>query len=306
MPPRSIPAAQSSTTVTGRPSRRLIGLGVALLVLIAAFSEPLVHLVYFSLGNDLYSYIPLIPLVSGYLIWIQRGQLPPASAPAWRLAILPAVLGLGLSAVAWEAFHANWNLDPSESLALETLAFVAFVWAACGIFVGARTVRTLAFPLLFLAFTTPLPAPARAWFESFLQQASANVADGLFTGSFTTYWRNGLFFHLPDITLEVAPECSGIHSTIVLFITSFLAAYLFLRTGWRQAVLVAAVLPLALLRNGFRIFVIGQLCIHIGPEMINSYIHHHGGPIFFLLSLVPFFYLLRWLRRSEPSPASPP
>jgi hypothetical protein len=33
--------------------------------------------------------------------------------------------------------------------------------------------------------------------------------------------------------------------------------------------------------------------------MIDSMIHHRGGPIFFALSLVPLFLLLWWLRRQE-------
>jgi exosortase/archaeosortase family protein len=64
-------------------------------------------------------------------------------------------------------------------------------------------------------------------------------------------------------------------------------------------VLTLAVIPLALLRNGFRVFTIGQLCINIGPHMIDSFIHKKGGPIFFALSLVPFFLILVFLRKSE-------
>lgn len=33
--------------------------------------------------------------------------------------------------------------------------------------------------------------------------------------------------------------------------------------------------------------------------MIDSSIHHRGGPIFFALSLIPLFLLLVWLRRQE-------
>ena len=43
---------------------------------------------------------------------------------------------------------------------------------------------------------------------------------------------------------------------------------------------MAFVIPLGILRNGFRIFVIGMLCVHIGPYMINSKIHRQGGPSF--------------------------
>jgi hypothetical protein len=62
---------------------------------------------------------------------------------------------------------------------------------------------------------------------------------------------------------------------------------------------VAFVIPLGILRNGFRVFVIGMLCVHVGPRMIDSVIHHRGGPLFFALSLVPLFLLLWWLRRGE-------
>jgi exosortase len=112
------------------------------------------------------------------------------------------------------------------------------------------------------------------------------------------YYR-GLTFQLPNITLMVAPECSGIQSTVALFITSLLAGHIFLRTKWRRSVLTVAVLPLAVLRNGFRIFTIGELCVHMGPQMIHSYIHRKGGPIFFALSLIPFLLLLFFLIKSE-------
>jgi len=65
------------------------------------------------------------------------------------------------------------------------------------------------------------------------------------------------------------------------------------------AVVVLFVIPLAILRNGFRIFTIGQLCVHLGSEMIHSPIHRRGGPLFFALSLVPFFLLLFLLWKSD-------
>jgi exosortase/archaeosortase family protein len=134
-----------------------------------------------------------------------------------------------------------------------------------------------------------------------LQSGSALAAAGFFTLTGTVYFQNGLAFQLTDIRLEVAPECSGIHSTLVLFITSLLASYIFLRTPWKRALLALVVIPLGLLRNGFRIFVIGQMCIHMGPQMINSPVHRKGGPLFFVLSLVPLFLLLLILHKSEKS-----
>ena len=65
---------------------------------------------------------------------------------------------------------------------------------------------------------------------------------------------------------------------------------------------MAAIIPLGVIRNGFRILVIGLLCVHYGPDMIHSVIHRRGGPFFFALSLIPLFLLLWWLRKGDSKP----
>jgi exosortase C (VPDSG-CTERM-specific) len=277
----------------------LIGLALIGGAVVLAFLAPLIDLAQFSFSDDLYSYIPLIPLVTGYLVWEGRGRLQLESAPRRRSAFVPLLVGLTLLAIYWVSDWLGASLADSDYLGLMLGSLLAFEFAACCWFLGPRTLRAIAFPAAFLIFAIPMPEIVHNSFETFLQHASAEVANGLFLITGTTFIRSGLIFQLPGINIEVAPECSGIHSTLVLLITSVLAASLFLRLPSRRALLVLAVLPLALLRNGVRIWVIGELCIHIGPEMINSYIHRHGGPIFFAASLVPFFYWLRFLHRSE-------
>jgi exosortase/archaeosortase family protein len=106
------------------------------------------------------------------------------------------------------------------------------------------------------------------------------------------YARGNMAFQLPGMTINVAPECSGLHSSLALFITSLLAGFIFLRSTWTRTILCLAVIPLGIIRNAFRIFAIGELCVHIGPQMIDSYIHRTGGWMFFLVSLGPFFLIL--------------
>ena len=156
-----------------------------------------------------------------------------------------------------------------------------------------------AFPFAFLIFMVPLPDGIVDLLETASKLASAEAAALFFSIAGTPVLRDGTVFQLPGIVIQVAQECSGIRSSWVLFITSLLASYLFLRSPWRRAVLVLLVIPLAILRNGFRILVIGLLCVQVGPQMIHSVIHHQGGPIFFALSLIPLFLLLWWLRRGE-------
>jgi exosortase/archaeosortase family protein len=145
----------------------------------------------------------------------------------------------------------------------------------------------------------PLPDAAADWLEKASVVASAEAAALFFGLTGTPLVRHGTVFELPGIVLRVGQECSGIRSSWVLFITSLLASHMFLKSPWRRLVLVAFVIPLGILRNGFRILVIGLLCVHVGPEMIDSPIHHRGGPIFFALSLVPLFLVAWWLWRGE-------
>jgi exosortase/archaeosortase family protein len=80
-------------------------------------------------------------------------------------------------------------------------------------------------------------------------------------------------------------------------ITSLLAGYLYLERPWQRAALAALVIPLGIVRNAFRIVTIGWLCTRHGPEMIDSPIHHRGGPVFFAVSLVPLFVMLILFRK---------
>jgi exosortase C (VPDSG-CTERM-specific) len=179
------------------------------------------------------------------------------------------------------------------------VSFLLFFFGVCCLFLGREILRAAAFPLGFLIFMVPIPSFLMRGIDVFLQYGSAVVARGFFRLSGTPLFENGLVFQLPGITIQIAPECSGIHSSLVLFIISLLASYVFLRTPWKRAVFILAVIPLGILRNGFRVFTIGELCVHLGPQMINSPIHRKGGPIFFVLSLIPIFILLVMLQKSD-------
>lgn len=290
---------------SGQNLSRLRGFIVAAVVLVLCFSLPLYGLVRFAIQSELYSHIVLIPFISGYLVWLRRRTLPPPSSPDRRTAAVPSAIGAVLLAGYWIAALSGTELAREDSLALTTLSFLMFFGAACGLFLGKPTLHALAFPLGFLVFMVPIPVFLTDGIETFLQHGSAAVAFGFFKLSGTPVFYRGLSFQLPGFSMQVASQCSGIHSSLALFITSLLAGYFFLRTPWKRATLALAVVPLAMLRNGLRVFVIGELCVDIGPEMGNSYIHRHGGPLFFILSLVPFFLLLFFLMRSDRRAATP-
>ena len=209
----------------------------------------------------------------------------------------PAVSAFSCSLTGW-TFAGRLPAD-NYYFVLLTISFLCCLGAGGFFFFGRDWMRAAAFPLAYLIFMIPMPDAMADALESASKYASAEVANLLFHLSGTPFLRAGLIFQLPNITIEVAQECSGIRSSWVLLMTSILAANLFLKTRWRRFALVAFVIPLAILRNGFRILVIGLLCVNVGPHMIHSLIHRRGGPLFFMLSLIPFFLVLWWLRKGD-------
>ena len=266
----------------------------ALAALTLLFSKVLFDLARFALQSDTFSHIILIPPIVAYLASLRWKTAIQDFRPSQLATMIPLALGV-------MALTANWLFAraPETRLCLYTLSYVCFVIAAAFRFLGVATVRELVFPFALLFFMLPLPPVVMDGLEIFFQHTSALAAAAMIKVSGLPAVRDGLLLFLPGFTIEVAQECSGIRSTLVLFITSLIAGYLLLRRPRDRAILAISIIPLAILRNGFRIFSLAWLSVEVNPDILDSALHHRGGPIFFALSLIPLFLLLLVLRRLE-------
>lgn len=282
--------------ISWRNDPRLLGFAGYCLALILLFIVPLQALVRYALKEEIHSHILLIPVVSLYLGWqtlLSKTVQKKTSVPGASILILMA---LGLFLLPNIIGH---SLDPSSNHSRWAACFVLLVGAGGFLFLGMDMMRVLAFPFAFLAFMIPLPDSAVFAVEQVLMRWSADVSYWFFQWTGTPTYRKGQVFELPGMTLEVAPECSGIRSTFVLFITSLVASFLFLKSSVHRAILVAFVIPLGIIRNALRVLVIGLLCVHQGPHMIDGWIHKKGGSLFFAISLVPLLLIAWYFRRRE-------
>jgi exosortase len=145
----------------------------------------------------------------------------------------------------------------------------------------------------------PIPDSVVDGATRFLKSGSTEAVAWLFKLTGTPYHREGFVFTLPKFVIEIADECSGIRSSIALLLTALLAGHLCLTSPWKKAVLVAVILPLAILKNGLRIATLSLLAIHVDAGFLKGQLHHEGGIVFFLVTLgilAPIFILLQ---RSE-------
>jgi exosortase len=161
------------------------------------------------------------------------------------------------------------------------------------------TFRTLLFPLCFLFWIVPLPAIALDEVIYFLQNQSAFAARVLFMAAGVPVTQDGVMLSIPNLDIEVARECSSIRSSMLLMIMTVVLAHLFLRSWWRKALLIAAAIPLAAIKNGLRIFAITELATRVDPGYFDGNLHHRGGILFLAVALGIMCVLLWGLRRTE-------
>ena len=156
------------------------------------------------------------------------------------------------------------------------------------------------FGLGLMVFMVPFPSIFLDAIVSFLQRSSADTVDLLFSVIGVPVLREGFIFKLSNFTILIAEECSGIRSFLSLVIISLVAGYWFLTSVWARAVLVAVVVPLAIVKNAFRIVGLALLANYVDPTYItDSTLHRNGGIPLFLLSLIVLFGVVWFLRRSE-------
>jgi exosortase len=199
----------------------------------------------------------------------------------------------------WFAGRALPQLGADNSLSTQILALVIFWLAGFIICYGARAFRAGAFPLLFLLLTVPIPDGLLDKPITAVQYGSTEVCSLIFSLTGVPVLRNGLVFSLAYTSIEVAKECSGIHSTLAIVIMSLIAGHLFLSSLWKNVALVLFALPIVCITNGLRIAVLTLLAEYVDPSFLHGDLHRKGGVIFFLLALLLLFVILQLLRRGQ-------
>ena len=243
-----------------------------------------------------YTHVVLIPLVSAYLVFTRRRDIFEDVRYAFVPGGVLAGLGVLLLGAAWAAASGWAKNDQAALLACGTVLCV--IGAFIALF-GLRAFSRARFALLFLAFMIPLPLAVEQWIITVLQLGSAEFVAVLFPLTGMPVLRDACVFHLPGVSIEVAPQCSGIRSSMALVITCALAGHMFLKTTWKKAVLVLCVLPITMLKNGIRIVTLSALAVYVDRGFLESSLHRDGGIVFFILALCLMAPILFVLRKGE-------
>ena len=263
------------------------------------FRHTLSSLAALSFRDDRSSHILLIPLISAFLIYLERNRVFRAPRYCFHIGIamilIAAVLRSSLKAV----LPSMNNTDRLSLLA----ALIVLVWISIFILCyGVGSFRAAAFPLLFLVLMIPLPTAMVEHVVSVLQKGSAEVCSVLFRLMGVPVMRQGFRFSLPGVDIEVAEECSGIHSALSLFIAGLLAGHILLQGTRKKVCFALLIFPVAIFKNAARIVIISWLGIYVNPGFFHGALHRRGGLPFSLLAIAMMALLLWFLRHSAVFP----
>jgi exosortase len=265
-----------------RPSARawmVAALIVALLVV--AFRPLLVWMVdRWSTGDSYYSHGFFVPLVAMAFIWRDRRVLRAAyardHAGSWLgLAVfLLGLLGLLVSGILSIYFTAAFTL-------------IVTLWGLGGFLFGRPVMRRLGFPAFVLTFMAPLPLEMIAGVSLRLKLLAGDLAIRSMNAIGLMATNDGSTIYLGNdqaSTVVVGDACSGLRSLISLLFLGVLFAYLSGLTPPRKGVVLLASVPIAILANVARVFLLCLVAFHWGSAAIEGWVHDLSGYMIFVVA----------------------
>jgi len=249
--------------------------------------------------NDDYSYGYLIPVISGYLIWERRKQIDETIvSPNW-FGLIPFLLFLLISLYGVLGSSPS-AVQPTIPLILLSVVFLCF---------GYDMFKVLLFPLAFLIFMVPLPTLVQNEIGLPLKLLSTAFGELILRTAGVSVFVEGNVIDLGITQLQVVDACAGLRFILPLLALGCIFAHFFEKFWWKQAVLVIATIPLAVITNGIRIGITGILSSHYGSEAAMGFFHSFSGWVVFMSAFVLLFifhfFLLKHVHVQERAPMSP-
>ncbi len=281
------PLPQSELAGASAGSDRWLRLTCLAASLIAAW--PALHLLsYVWTSSEYLAHGYLIPLTSAGLVVMHRDRIRRSLEVATAPRLGPFLV---LCASSFQAAAVLAGASTSAGIGV-VLTFAATIYA-----VGGRPLlRALLLPVGFLLLMVPPPLllQDRLLFglKGLVIQASVAILQA--AGYSVAATGNRLF--VPGHELFVADACSGLTSIVTLLPLGVIVAYLLSHGVWRRLLIVACVVPIALVANLARVIVTVALVASHGIGYAEGLLHESFGLVTFLAGTVTLLLVAKLLR----------
>jgi exosortase len=159
---------------------------------------------------------------------------------------------------------------------------------------GVRQVLHWWLPFALASLAIPLPELVTQALALPLQFRASRMGAALLGMRHVPVVLSGNVIRLPGHELFVTEACSGLRSLTALISVAVLMSALVLRSIAGRIALVLLAIPIAIVVNGFRVFMTGFLVFFVGPEFGKGFMHLTEGWLLFLVSMSALA-LVAWL-----------
>ena len=286
-----------SASISRSFSPMIFFIAALMVALIAyAFRVPIAWMIErWDAPDSYYSHGFLVPFVVAWLVWRDRKELAARRDDRWGLGVLILLWGLFLL-IAGGFFSAFF---------VAGFGLVFTLWGVGGFLFGRRVGLRLWFPALVCAFMIPLPLQIIDDVSFRMKIMAAKMALGLLNIGGITAIDEGSTIYLGDAVVTVGNACSGLRSLISLILLGILFAYLSDLSPWRRAALLLSSVPIALVANVGRVFVLCLIAYNTGG--IPKLAHDASGYLIFVLAFAMLYgmVVLLSLGRGKAGRAAP-
>jgi exosortase B len=242
---------------------------------------------YLRLAHDVWQspdsiHRALFVVLAAWMIWSRRAALlmtPSGTRRYGGTALF--LLGLLLFVVG----------RSQDLLQLEVASQIPLLIGLVLAFRGRQALRELWVPIAFLAFLIPLPGTLLDAMLLPLKNMVAEVVEQLLFAFGYPIARDGVMLSIGPYQLLVANACAGLNSIIALTGVGLAFIYLAGRSGrWHNALLLAAIFPLAFVANVLRVVCLTLITFHAGDELGQRF--HDIAAIFEVFFALGTFFVL--------------
>jgi len=148
------------------------------------------------------------------------------------------------------------------------------------------------FPVLYLVFMIPLPGSLVDAITGPLKNWISDIVESLLYAVGYPIARMGVILSIGQYQLLVADACSGLHSMFSLTALGTLFMYMMGRKSrLHNAIMLAAILPVAFVANIVRVVVLVLVTYHLGDEAGQGFLHGTAGIVLMIVALGILFAL---------------
>jgi exosortase B len=239
--------------------------------------------------REAYGHGPIVAVIIAWLAWSIVPPAPRAPRPS-------------IHAVGWLLLAAGVSLWViGRSLNMPLLDVSALIPLATGLLLivgGGPALRAYWFPVLFLVFLIPIPSFVLDALTGSLKGKVSFVTEFLLYHAGYPIARSGVVLGVGQYQLLVADACSGLNSIFSLSAMGLLYLYLMRHVSVsRNALLLAAIVPIAVFANLVRVVFLVLLTYHFGDGAGQGFLHGFAGLFVFGIAMLMLFALDRLLGR---------